>query len=156
MKDGVFAATKVKMGRAVSDYPERYPFAPLLDFAADCRKVVKYFHNHHAAKAMLKKGFQASSLKPLVIVAPTWWGSLISVFQSLLDGEEVLYEVVSGRDFMVGTNAQNAERQGIVDMIVTKPDFVPLLQKAVEILAPTDAAIVFYQSDDQVPVSEVY
>jgi regulator of replication initiation timing len=150
----VFAATKVKMGRAVADYPEGYPFAPLLDFAADCKKVVKYFHNHHAPKAMLKKAFQASSLKSLVMVAPTRWGSLISMFRSLLDGEEVLYQVVSGRDFIVGTNAQKAERQGIVD-IVTKPDFVSLLQKAIEILDPIDAAIVYYQSD-QVPVSEVY
>ena len=33
----VFAATKVKMGRAVADdYPEGYPFAPLLDFATNC------------------------------------------------------------------------------------------------------------------------
>ena len=76
------------------------------------------------------------------------------MFQSLLDGEEVLYPVVSIRDFMVGTNAQKAERQGIVD-IVTKPDFVLLLQKAIEIFAPIDAAIVYYQSD-QVPASEVY
>ena len=150
----VFAATKVKMGRAVADYPEGYPFARLLDFAADCKKVVKYFHNHHAPETMLNKEFQASSLKSLVTVAQTRWGSLISMFQSLLDGEEVLYQVVSGRDFMVGTNAQKAERQGIVD-IVTKPAFVPLLQKAIEILAPIDAAIVYYQSD-QVPASEGY
>lgn len=150
----VFAATKVKLGRAVADYPDGYPFAPLLDFAADCKKVVKYFHNHHGPKAMLKKAFHASSLKALVMVAPTRWGSLISMFRSLLDGEEVLYQVVTGRDFVLGTNAQKAERQAIVN-IVTMPDFVSLLQKSIEILAPIDAAIVYYQSD-QVPVSEVY
>ena len=150
----VFAASKVKLGRAVADYPDGYPFAPLLDFAADCKKIVKYFHNHHAPKAILKKAFLASRLKSLVMMAPTRWCSLNAMFKSLLEGEEVLYQVVSARDFVAGTAAQKAERQGIVDTI-TNPGFVPLLQKAIEILTPIDAAIVYYQSD-QVPISEVY
>lgn len=70
MKD-VFAATKVKLGRPVADYPDGYPFEPLLSFAADCKNVVKYFHNHHAPKAMLKKAFLLSKLRMLVMVAPT-------------------------------------------------------------------------------------
>ena len=150
----VFAATKVKLGRPVADYPDGYPFEPLLSFAADCKKVVKYFHNHHAPKAMLKKAFLLSKLRMLVMVAPTRWGSLINMFRSLLDGEEVLYQLVSGRDFVTGTAAQKAERQSIADT-VANPTFVPLLQKAIEILTPIDAAIVYYQSD-QVPISEVY
>ncbi len=152
MKD-VFAATKVKLGRPVADYPDGYPFAPLLDFVADCKKVVKYFHNHHAPKAMLKNAFLASKLRMLTMVAPTWWGSLIGMFRSLLDGEEALFQLVTGRDFVTGTAAQKAERQSIADT-VANPTFIPLLQKAIEILTPIDAAIVYYQSDD-VPISEV-
>jgi hypothetical protein len=68
----VLAATKVKLGRPVADYPDGYRFEPLLNFAANCKKVVKYFHNHHALKAMLKKAFLFSKLRMLVMVAPTW------------------------------------------------------------------------------------
>jgi hypothetical protein len=150
----VFAATKTKSNRPVADYPDGYPFEPLLIFAADCKKVVKYFHNHHAPKAMLKKALHAAGLRELVQVAATRWGSLIGMFHSLLAAEGALYQLVNSRDFVTGTNAQKAERQAIVD-IITNNMFVLFLQKTIEILVPIDAAIVFYQSD-QVPLSEVY
>ena len=69
--------------------------------------------------------------------------------------EGVLYQLVTSRDFVTtGTNAQKVERQAIAD-IITNNKFVPLLQKAIAISEPIDAALVFYQSD-KVPLSEVY
>ncbi len=53
----VFATTKTRLNRPVADYPDGYPFEPLLIFVADCKKVVKYFHNHHAP---LKKALRAA------------------------------------------------------------------------------------------------
>jgi hypothetical protein len=149
----VFAATKTRLNRPVADYPDGYPFEPLLIFVADCKKVVKYFHNHHAPRAMLKKALHADGLKELVQVAATRWGSLIGMVRSLLAAEGVLYQLVTSRDFVTGTNAQKAERQAIAD-IITNNMFVSFLQKTIEILMPVDVAIVFYQSDE-VPLSEV-
>jgi hypothetical protein len=150
----VFAATKTRLNRPVADYPDGYPFEPLLIFVADCNKVVKYFHNHHTPRAMLKKALRAAGLKELVQVAATRWGSLIGMVRSLLDAEGALYQLVTSRDFVTGSNAQKAERQAIAD-IITNNMFVSYLQKTIEISVPIDAAIVFYQSDE-VPLSEVY
>jgi hypothetical protein len=68
--------------------------------------------------------------------------------------EGALYQLVTSRDFVTGSNAQKAEQQAIAD-IITNNMFVSYLQKTIEILVPIDAAIVFYQSDE-VPLSEVY
>jgi Protein of unknown function (DUF 659) len=38
----IFSATKSKSNRPVADYPDGYPFEPLLIFVADCKKVVKF------------------------------------------------------------------------------------------------------------------
>ncbi|KAI2489091.1 transposase [Fragilaria crotonensis] len=138
----VFDATKAKSNRPVADYPEGYPFEPLLIFAADCKKVVKYFHNHHAPKAMLKKALHAAGHKMLVQVAATRWGSLIGMVRSLLAAEEVLYQLVTSRDFVTGSAAQKVEQQAIAN-IITNHLFVVLLKKTIEILTPIDAAIVY-------------
>ena len=89
----VFAATKTKPNnRPVADYPEGYPFEPLLIFVADCKKIVKYFHNHHGPKAMLKEAMHAAEVRELVQMAATQWGSLIGMVRSLLAAEGVLYQ----------------------------------------------------------------
>jgi ABC-type phosphate transport system permease subunit len=75
--------------------------------------------------------------------------------RSLLAAEEVLYQLVTSRDFVTGSAAQKVEQQAIAN-IITNHLFVVLLMKTIEILTPIDAAIVYYQSDQQVPVSEVY
>ena len=151
----VFAATKTFWNRGlVPEYPDGYPFESLLIFVADCKKVVKYFHNHHGPKALLSKALRAAGKRELVQIAATRWGSLIGMARSLLEAEAVLYQMVTGRDFVIGTNAQKKEKQAIVD-IVTNRMFVASLEKTIEIVTPIDAANVYYQSDE-VPLSEVY
>ncbi len=76
------------------------------------------------------------------------------MFRSLLNGEEVLYQLVLVRDFVTWTASPKAERQGIADTVVN-PTFVLLLQEAIEILTPINAAIAYFQSD-QVRISKVY
>jgi hypothetical protein len=53
----VFAATKTKRngGSSEAEYPDGYPFEDLLNFANDCKDIVKFFHNHHVVKAVLSK-----------------------------------------------------------------------------------------------------
>ena len=66
--------------------------------------------------------------------------------RSLLASEVVLYQLVTSRDFVTGTNAQKVERQALAD-IVTNDMFVSFLQKTIEISVPIDAAIVLYDSN---------
>jgi hypothetical protein len=51
----VFAVTTKKAGQAEATYPYQHPFKVLLEFIARCKDVVKYFHNHHVAKAQLQE-----------------------------------------------------------------------------------------------------
>jgi hypothetical protein len=51
----VFAAMKTKkVGQVEATYPDQYLFELMLEFIACCKDVVKYFHNHHVAKAHLR------------------------------------------------------------------------------------------------------
>ena len=150
----IFAATKAKHGREFADYPTGYPFEHLLVFAGKVKDVVKFFNNHQAPKAILRRALATAKLNWLVQMAPTRWGSIKDMFVSVRAAEIAIHAVVTARGFIIGTAKQKDERRAIVD-IVTNVSFLTLLDKAIMILNPIDAAIVFYQSD-KVPVSEVY
>ena len=60
----IIAATKAKRGRAIADYPENYPFEPLLTFIAQVKKVVSYFHQHHVPKALLSAALKQGKESP--------------------------------------------------------------------------------------------
>jgi hypothetical protein len=64
-----------------------------------------------------------------------------------------MHAIVSARDFSKGTAVQKAERTWIKE-VITKEDYVTMLEKSLAILKPIDFLIVKYQSDS-VPVSEV-
>jgi hypothetical protein len=54
----IFAATKTKRNADLNgppQYPDGYPFEYLLNFAVDCKDIVKFFMNHHIVKAALSK-----------------------------------------------------------------------------------------------------
>ena len=150
----IFAATKAKHGRVLADYPVGYPFEYLLVFAGKVKDLVKFFNNHHAPKAILQRALAAAKLKWLVQMAPTRWGSIQAMFLSVRAAENAIHGVVTARGFIVGNAKQKGERKAIVD-IVTNASFLTLLDKAIMLLNPIDAAIVFFQSD-KVPVSEVF
>jgi hypothetical protein len=51
----VFVMTKTKKaGQVKATYLDQYPFELMLEFIACCKDVIKYFHNHHVAKAHLR------------------------------------------------------------------------------------------------------
>jgi hypothetical protein len=152
----IFAATKATRGRAVADYPPGYPFAYLLEFINNCKDVVKFFNNHHAPKAQLKEALSAAKLKlkMLAQMAPTRWGSIKKMAETMLAAEAILQQLVTARDFVSGNANQKLIRQAVHDT-VTKKDFVDLLKMTLSILNPIDIAITYYQSDS-VPISDVF
>jgi hypothetical protein len=51
----MFAVMKTKKASQVkATYFDQYPFELMLEFIACYKDVVKYFHNHHVAKAHLR------------------------------------------------------------------------------------------------------
>ena len=78
---------------------------------------------------------------------------MLGCFQSIMDSERLLHQIVTERDFVSGPYKQKEERQSIKTFIVAD-SFVELLRKSIAILTPIDKLIVKYQSDS-VPVSEV-
>jgi hypothetical protein len=93
----IFAATKTKQGRKFADYPIGYPFEHLLVFAGNVKDVVKFFYNHHAPKAILKRALTAAKLNSLVQMAPTRWRSIKGMFVSVRAAESAIHGVVTAR-----------------------------------------------------------
>jgi hypothetical protein len=154
MVKDTFAATKTKKaGLPEPTYPEGYPFEEMLQLAVDCKDLVKFFHNHHVMKTRLTQMQMADKLCALKQPASTRWGTLQQCFKTILDSERLIYSITTERDFIAGTVKQKAVRQHLRD-IVTKDNFICLLEKALKILEPINALIVKFQSDS-VPVSEV-
>jgi Protein of unknown function (DUF 659)/hAT family C-terminal dimerisation region len=153
----IFAATKANRGRDVPDYPANYPFEPLLTFIAQVKKVVSYFHQHHVPKALLSTALKAKNLRMLATAGATRWGSIGEMMKTCLAAEAVLYSVTNSREFQnqgARSAAVKADREKI-RMIVSASDFASRLQKVLQILAPIDTALKYYQSDS-VMISEVY
>ena len=150
----IFSATKKKCGRLVADYPEGYPFKYILDVVHECKNVATFFHNHQAPKAQLKAALKATKLKMLAQMAPTYWGSIEAMAETMLAAEAILHQLVTVQGFISGNAKQKAAQQAIHDT-VTSANFVNLLQKRLMVLKPLNTAVIFYQSD-AVPVSEVF
>jgi Protein of unknown function (DUF 659) len=73
----IFAATKTKKGSHLEPtYPDGFPFEPLVQFAVDCKDIIKFFHNHHVVKAKLSGLQKLQKLPALAKPAPTRWGSI--------------------------------------------------------------------------------
>ncbi len=142
-----------KAGQVEATYPDQYPFELMLEFIACCKDVVKYFHNHHVAKAHLRDLQLSAGARTLIRAASTRWGTIQAMCQTLLELERHPHVIVTTRDFVQGASAQKSERSKIKE-IVTDDAFVNNLRKALAIFAPIDVLIVKYQSD-KVPISEV-
>jgi hypothetical protein len=151
VRDVFGAAETKKVSQDLPTYPEGYPFKTLQEFVQDCKTVVKFFHNHHVPKAQLRELQKTTKSRMLVRVAPTRWGTIQGMTQSLLDSDRHIYALVSARDVIKGTAAQKAERLKVRET-ATDDDFISNLKKSLAILGPIDTLIVKYQSD-QVPIS---
>ena len=64
-----------------------------------------------------------------------------------------MHAIVSACDFLKGTAAQKAEQTTIKE-VITKEDYVTMLEKSLAICKPIDLLTVKYQSDS-IAVSEV-
>ena len=150
----IFAATKTKKnGDIEATYPIGYPFQEKLEFIVDYKDIVKLFHNHHDVKVQPQELQKTTNTQALVYIAPTCWGTIQQMCQSLLDSESHLHAISSARDFIKGTVAQQAECQKAKD-VITSNQFVVKLKKALVILVPLDRLIIKYQSD-KVPISKL-
>jgi len=100
----VFAVMKTKKASQVeATYPDQYPFELMLEFIACCKDVVKYFHNHHIAKAHLRDLQLSASAQTLIRTAPTRWGTIQAMCQTLLESKRHLHVIVTAHDFVQGT-----------------------------------------------------
>jgi hypothetical protein len=125
----------------------------MLEFITCYKDVVKYFHNHHVAKAHLRDQELSASARKLIRAAPTHWGTIQPMCQTLLELKRHLHVIITARDFVQSAFAQKSERSKIKE-IVMDDTFVNNMCKALAILARIDALIVKYQSN-KVPISEV-
>jgi hypothetical protein len=68
----IFAATKTRKPPSNEmQYPDAYPFENLLEFADNCKDVVKFFYNHHLVKASLESMQKSADVNALVRPAVT-------------------------------------------------------------------------------------
>ncbi len=65
-----------KVGQVEATYPDQYLFELMLEFITCCKDVVKYFHNHHVAKAHLRDLQLFAGARTLVRAALTCWGTI--------------------------------------------------------------------------------
>jgi hypothetical protein len=145
----IFVATKRTKGRDLEPtYPDGFPFESLVQFAVDCKDIVKFFHSHHVVKAKLSGLQKMEKLPALAKQSPTRWGSIQQCLESVLKSEHILHSIANQRDFVstVNTIVHKAERERIED-IVENSKFRDLLIKSLAILKPIDALIVKYHSD---------
>ncbi len=102
----VFATTKTKKaGQVEATYPDQYPFELMLEFIACCKDVVKYFHNHHVAKAHLRDLQLSAGARTLVRATSSCWGTIQAMCQTLLESERHLHVIVTTCDFVQCTSA---------------------------------------------------
>jgi hypothetical protein len=151
----IFAATMAKRGRSEADYPEGYPFKPLLDFVEECKEVVKFFGQHHTVKAKLNDMQSQLKIRRLALPATTRWGSILAMLQSIQANGVPLHAVVREEDFITSVPLARQARRETTKAFVLRPDLDALLNKCIAILTPIDRAIVQFQ-DDSAPVSDIY
>jgi hypothetical protein len=83
----------------------------------------------------------------------TRWGSILQSLKTTLKSEQILFSLVSARDFIKVPRKQVQVRLAAMNL-VRGNGFVDLLKKSISILEPIDTLIRKYQ-DDKVPISEV-
>jgi hypothetical protein len=104
----IFCATKTKRGQNVATYPDDYSFEYLLEFVAECKELVSFFHSHHFYQALLTKSLEEKGLRMLQPPAPTRWDSIQACLYLILKAERVLHCIVSDHNFIYGISKQKA------------------------------------------------
>jgi len=87
-----------------------------------------------------------NKLLKLALPTATRWASLENCFRTLLQSEQILYTMVSARDFVANSPTIQKEHRNKIKNIISSPDFVNSLKKAIALLTPIDALIKEFQS----------
>jgi hypothetical protein len=154
----------------VKDVVKALPWLTKLE--QGCKKMVKLFRFTHKLRSDLRGRQTNQSLPALAIPGATRWGSLLKCFDTVLASEQCLYEIVSGRDFLVANTKKKKMQRRAVHDFVREKEFVPLLskflanlhaltiivyyvEKAVKVLGVWNKYLQIYEKDST-PLSAVY
>jgi len=97
------------MGNIEAIYLVGYSFEYFIQFATDCKDVVKFSIINMSRKPNWSK-IKLHNLPALVKITATQWGSLQASFENLQKFETILYGLVCKRDIISDTAAQKVEQ----------------------------------------------
>jgi hypothetical protein len=106
----IFGASKTKKrGEVEATFPDGYPFEEMFDFVGDVKALVNFFIHHHHVKAALMEAQQSAVIIALSRSAPTRWGTIQDMCQTVLDSERLIHAITAARNYVSGTAKQKAD-----------------------------------------------
>ncbi|OWZ13856.1 Transposase [Phytophthora megakarya] len=122
---------------------------------AACKILVGFFKTNHKLWYQIRMKLKSMGLKMLALPGDTRWGSILSCLDSVLKAEEVLFALVSSRNFLKAKSKKNRQTRRIVFNTVTATDFVPKLKRAVALLKMFGGPLERFEKDET-SISDVY
>lgn len=131
--------------------PPTDPLEPLQKLTENCRLVVEWFSRdqelqHKLTVAAVHIEFSAKDRE---------WDQLLVGFRSILSALPALQAIVSEEDFTTSAPVYLRGLRALIKQILHDSGFLSLLEKAVRILEPVNAAMEKFETKD-VPCSEVF
>lgn len=120
-----------------------------------CKLIVTFFKTNHKLWSKLRSKLKSLKLRMLAMPGDTRWGSILSCLTSVLKAEEVLFAMVSERNFLVAKSKKKHQTRRMVFNTVTATDFVPKLKRATALLNVFGEPLKRFE-ENVTPVSEVY
>lgn len=155
-------ATTTHPGRGGDDscgfkYPDGYPFEALAQLAETCRRIVTVFLQDEQLHVELSRLLRETHV-PMVHFPSSRheWRHLKTAFQSLHAAYKVVRLIVSGREFVMCAPGTQYEARLHIQQQILQPGFLLLVEKAIAILHPLDRLMSLFESDTNVPCSEVF
>lgn len=132
-----------------------FPFGTLVELHLNCVDLTKFFKNHHSHRAVLMELQKQAKLRTLPLPGETRWGTISKNFIAVMESERLIHGILTNPTFLrEGTLKQRARKEQVRD-IISHPELLPRLEKAIELLKNIDMFIVMFQSD-KVFLSDVY
>lgn len=132
-----------------------FPFGELVDLHLKCVELTKFFKNHHSHRAALLELQKQAKLRTLPLPGETRWGTISKNFIAVKDSERIIHNMLTNPAFVREGTAKQKRKKAEVKDIISHPDLLPLLEKAIELLKNIDKFIVQFQSDKTF-LSDVY
>ncbi|KAE8983665.1 hypothetical protein PR003_g23818 [Phytophthora rubi] len=135
---------------------DRVAHIPWLDkLQAESKRLVVFFKTNHKLWFRFRQLMKANNLKMLALPDDTRWGSLLACLISILEAEDVLFSVVSGRKFMEAKTKKKRQARQLVFNLVTASDFVSNLKHAIALLKLVAKPMKQFVKNET-PVSDVF